>query len=1316
MRNRSAIISLLISAMAIVACLFPGLALAGERQDTGPIAASANGQMVQSGLQVQNVSASATNAINNLKTRQYYKLGNNCPRGLNVGWLKYNPGSTYCENECYAFAAGVCNELFGSNPGGIMDTGYTCSRLNGFSCVEAYKWPSFETVKAMMQKGYPGDFIQFCSGNEWGGAQHSAILEAVDANGVRIYQHGNSGHIMSTYYNWNDFYEKYLGMKTKNYRGYNGLGLYHADNYKERYPDSVPDPVYPTPMTIAEGLYTIRAAANTSYALDVAYGSMDNQANVQLYTFHDADNQQFRFVRNSDDGSYTILNVRSGKAVDVQWNGKTDGTSIQQYEPNYSEAQRWFIEDAGGGFVRMRSKASNKYLDIENATMSNGTKIEIWTGHTGWAQKFKLVPCSIDVPESVYSIRSMKNLSYGLDVYGGSSVEQANNVQLFLFHTGDNQLFELKRNSDDSSYTILNVESGKALAVKRNKEDGIVNVIQYTLDYAEEQRWYIEDGGGGSVKIRNKAVGMYLDVANGVMANGTNVLVWSGNAGENQKFKLLTNGSFGTKTDSLPDGYYSIISSCDESYAVDNEGGVVRNDNNIRVEPRDGGDSQVFHFYKDQYGSYTISPKQDDSYVVEVSGPGLDDGANVALYENHHSRKQMWVLRDCGDGLYAFQNLYTGKFLDLRGGVASAGANISQWVGNGSPAQKFRLVEWVDMSAVNQERADEAVAAINAIGSVSLASGDAIERAREAYDALTDDQKALVPQDALDALVAAESAYAQAVADREAQNRAAADSVVEAIAAIGDVTLDSAGAIAEARAAYDALTDDQRALVPDEAVDALAAAEGAYARALQEAQDEEARADKAASDAVVARIDAIGAVTLDSENAIESARAAYDALTDDQRALVPAAKLSILEQAEADYANLAAARQAAEEKAAADASAANDAVAKVEAIGEVTLESGSAIETARSAYDALTDDQKALVPAGILNKLVTAEQAYARAVSNAEREAAEREADQEVADRVVALIDSIGNVTLDSKEAIDAAAEAFEALSFSQKDMVPPEAVNSLANAISAYDRALADKEAADKGAAFDVVAAIASIGLVHEGSKDAIAEAGSLYDALTDDQKALVPSNMLDALASAENEYAAIEKTKEEAEQMEIADKAAAADAVAAIDSIGTVTSGSEDAIKVARRAYDSLTASQKVFVPATALETLLGAEAAYNKLLDDKGAVGKASGEKKSRGSIAIKAKKKSFRVKAGKSLKASKLYKVTRNLSGGAVTYELVKVPAKAKKYIAVASSGKIKVKKGIKRGKTYKIKIRATSASTSRYMAATSKPITIKIKVR
>lgn len=172
--------------------------------------------------------------------------------------------------------------------------------------------------------------------------------------------------------------------------------------------------------------------------------------------------------------------------------------------------------------------------------------------------------------------------------------------------------------------------------------------------------------------------------------------------------------------------------------------------------------------------------------------------------------------------------------------------------------------------------------------------------------------------------------------------------VVEKIDALNTIDLDSKATIEAARAAYNALANEQRAQITN--IDKLDAAEVAY---------EELLTNQTVAKAVADKIAAIGTVTLESEAAIKEARAAYDALTDSQKLMVE--NLETLEKAEAAYKQLAV-----------DQAAAKAVVDKIAAIGTVTKESEAAIKEARTAYDALTDSQKQLV-----NNLETLEKAEA---------------------------------------------------------------------------------------------------------------------------------------------------------------------------------------------------------------------------------------------------------------------------------------------------------------------------------------------------
>ena len=144
-----------------------------------------------------------------------------------------------------------------------------------------------------------------------------------------------------------------------------------------------------------------------------------------------------------------------------------------------------------------------------------------------------------------------------------------------------------------------------------------------------------------------------------------------------------------------------------------------------------------------------------------------------------------------------------------------------------------RFVKTAQAAAADQAAADKVAAELvklPAAEDVTLESKDAIVAARAAFDALTETQQALVSKDALEKLTAAEDALAKLEA-AEADKAAAAkvEETINALPAAADITLENKEAVVAARAAFDALTEAQQALVSKEAQDKLTACEARIA-------------------------------------------------------------------------------------------------------------------------------------------------------------------------------------------------------------------------------------------------------------------------------------------------------------------------------------------------------------------------------------------------------------------------------------------------------------------------------------------------------
>ena len=269
--------------------------------------------------------------------------------------------------------------------------------------------------------------------------------------------------------------------------------------------------------------------------------------------------------------------------------------------------------------------------------------------------------------------------------------------------------------------------------------------------------------------------------------------------------------------------------------------------------------------------------------------------------------------------------------------------------------------EWKNFDFIqvdNQSIANAIIAKIDAIGEVEYtdACKGKIDDASTAYNALTDDQKALVTN--LNILNTAKLTYEtlKAAAEKLAADKAKADPVIAKINAIGNVEYTDVckGKIDDASTAYNALTEDQKALVTN--LDVLNTAKLTYETL--KAAAEKLAADKAKTDAVIAKINAIGNVEYTDAcmGKIDDASTAYDALTADQKALVT--NHDVLTTAKQTYENL----KAAAEKLAADKAMADPVIAKINAIGEALVKEDDSdavkeiIKKAISDIDALEYD------------------------------------------------------------------------------------------------------------------------------------------------------------------------------------------------------------------------------------------------------------------------------------------------------------------------------------------------------------------------
>ncbi len=136
-------------------------------------------------------------------------------------------------------------------------------------------------------------------------------------------------------------------------------------------------------------VYTLRSAVDSGHTIDVSAGASDNGTNIQLYQSNNTDAQKFTFEKNSDN-TYTIKNRNSDKVLDVSGGVMDNGTNIQQYEQNNTCAQKWHVTKENG-YYKIASACNNKYvLDLSAGIAKDGANIQLYRSNDTPAQRWQL--------------------------------------------------------------------------------------------------------------------------------------------------------------------------------------------------------------------------------------------------------------------------------------------------------------------------------------------------------------------------------------------------------------------------------------------------------------------------------------------------------------------------------------------------------------------------------------------------------------------------------------------------------------------------------------------------------------------------------------------------------------------------------------------------------------------------------------------------------------------------------------------------------------------------------------------------------------
>lgn len=450
-----------------------------------------------------------------------------------------------------------------------------------------------------------------------------------------------------------------------------------------------------TAVTIPNGNYYINVRSKVASSVDIPGGSAADSTAIQLYSGNSSKAQQFTFTRQSD-GSYEIVNVNSGKALDVR-NGVAENNAIvQQYSRNNSQAQRWFIRDSGAGYY-LQSVLGNWVLDLSGGNTANGAAIRLYAPNGTASQLFVVSSSDVNIATGVSMIiTSVANKKLVTDVTGASTANGAR-VQLYSSNNTNAQKYRFE-SIGNGTYKIVNVNSGKVLDVSGGSTANGAALQQYTNNNTVAQQWTVRNYGSGKVALVSVNANKAVDIPSGNAVQQAQLQLYSPNGTVAQQWLVakapLTlrerlNETAAKHRQDLPDGTYTFGSKLNTSMKMDVSGASRSNYGNVQIWAGNGTNAQKWKVTHDSNGYVTLT-SVNSGKVLDVNGGSSSNGTNVQQYDSNGTYAQKWIAIKNSDGSYTFQSaLAENAVLDVNGGSSANGANVQLYTSNGTNAQKW---------------------------------------------------------------------------------------------------------------------------------------------------------------------------------------------------------------------------------------------------------------------------------------------------------------------------------------------------------------------------------------------------------------------------------------------------------------------------------------------------------------------------------------------------------------------------------------------------------------------------------------------------
>ena len=237
---------------------------------------------------------------------------------------------------------------------------------------------------------------------------------------------------------------------------------------------------------ISDNLYEIRCALNKNKTLDVYGGRVNNGTNVDVYSLNSTLAERWYLI-NLADGNYKFISAKSHKPLTITSDNavifSNDYSKKQKFELLKTEALN-FVKNIDEGYYTIANYSSKKMIDVKAAGIASLTNVWLYSFNNSLAQIWKLKY----LDNGLYAIISALNPKRALTNYNG-------NVVINKYSLEDNQKWYIEE-VDDHVYSFVSYIDGRYLDVYGGYAADGTNVHVYMANGTVAQKFKLAKYSG----------------------------------------------------------------------------------------------------------------------------------------------------------------------------------------------------------------------------------------------------------------------------------------------------------------------------------------------------------------------------------------------------------------------------------------------------------------------------------------------------------------------------------------------------------------------------------------------------------------------------------------------------------------------------------------------------------------------------------------------------------------------------------------------------------------------------------------------------